>query len=271
MAQVELLKLDESNYYSTQANIDYVSVSQVHDFMFCEFYGYMKALGKYVEEKTKPMLQGGYVDAYFSDRLEQFKQENPQIFKKDGTLLKDFEKANECIDTINNDAFFKGELKGQKQKILTGFIGDVPFKGALDFVDDEDITDLKCVASIKEKVWDNRLHKFVNFIIARRYDLQGGAYQELERQDTGIKKNFRLACVSKEENPDKAIIKLPQEMLDNALNELVDYVPRIDMIKKGLIAPKPCGNCPCCRKFNVLNRVVDYDELFGKEENDYDN
>ena len=263
----ELLELTEDNYYSQQANIDYMSVSQLHDFMFCEFYGYMKALGLYVEEKTKPMLVGGYVDAYFSDRLERYKVENPNIYKKDGTLLKDFEKAEECIETINSDDFFKGELKGEKQKIITGYIANVPFKGALDFVDDTDITDLKCVASIKEKVWNDGLHKFVNFILARRYDLQGAVYQELERQDVGYQKGFRLACVSKEEQPDKAIIQIPQEMLDSALLEVMELAPRYDLIKKGLVAPNHCGNCPCCRKYNKLNRVMTYDELFGEQDN----
>ena len=264
----ELLELTQDNYYSTQANIDYLSVSQIHDFQKCEFYGMMKALGLYIEEKTKPMLVGGYVDAYFSDRLDQYKQENPSIYKKDGTLLKDFEKAQECIETIESDDFFKSQLQGEKQKIITGVIGGVPFKGALDFVDNTDITDLKCVASIREKVWNDDLHKFVNFILARRYDIQGGVYQELERQNSGIQKGFRLACVSKEENPDKAIIQLPQEMLDSALQEVIEIAPRIDLIKKGLVPPNHCGNCPCCRKYNKLNRVMTYDELFGEKNND---
>ena len=264
----ELLKLTEDNYYSQQANIDYMSVSQMHDFQKCEFYGYMKALGLYVEEKTKPMLVGGYVDAYFSDRLNKYKEENPSIYKKDGTLLKDFEKAEECIKTIESDDFFMSQLTGEKQEILTGEIGGVMFKGALDFDDIDNITDLKCVASIKEKVWNDDLHKFVNFIIARRYDMQGGVYQELARQKYGYLKGFRLACVSKEENPDKAIIQLPQEMLDSALKEVVELAPRYDLIKKGLVEPTHCGNCPCCRQYNKLDRVLTYDELFGEQDND---
>ena len=261
----DLLELTLDNYYSPQANIDYFSVSQLKDFVKCELYAMAKINGEYIEEKTKPMLVGGYVDAHFSDRLDQYKQENPSIYKKDGTLLKDFEKAEECIATIESDDFFKKELKGEKQKIITGFIAGVPFKCALDFVDSEDITDLKCIASIRELAWNEELRKFTNFIINYHYDWQGAIYQEIERQRVGYQKGFRLACVSKEENPDKAIIKLPQTMLNKALEQIIELVPHYDLVKKGLIAPQGCGNCPVCRKYNKLNRVVDYAELFPTE------
>lgn len=262
----KLLELNLDNYYSLQANIDYMSVSQFKDFLKCELYGREKALGRYVEEKTKPMQVGGYVDAYFSGRLEQYKLDNPNIYKKDGTLLKDFEKAEECIATINDDPFFLSQLVGERQNILIGEIGGVPFKGALDFETEDDITDLKCIASIREETWDNDIKKYVNFIVAYKYDIQGGVYQELVRQNRHKRKDFRLACVSKEDNPDKAIIKLPQNMLDSALELVEKLAPRYDLIKKGLVEPTMCGNCPVCRKYKRLSRVVDYNELFGGNE-----
>ena len=260
-----LLELNQENYYSKQANIDYISVSQFKDFLKCEKYGLAKCLGEYVEEKTKPMLVGGYVDAYFSNRLKEYQEENPSIYKKDGSLLKDFVKAEECIDTIENDDFFKAELKGESQRIDTGIINGVPFKGALDFVDDDDITDLKCIASIMEKTWSDEYKKYVDFIKAYKYDIQGAVYQELERQRTNKLKGFRLACVSKEEVPDKAIIKLPQDMLDSALQLVKDLAPRYQAIKLGLIEPNGCGVCPVCRASKRLSRVMGYNELFGEE------
>ena len=189
-------KLDLSNYYSQQANMEYMSVSTFKDFMKCEKYALAKIKGEYVEEKSKALLVGGYVDAYFSNRLEQFKEENPQIFKKDGTLLKDFEKANEVIQVIENDDFFKNHIKGDTQVILTGEIAGVKFKGALDFLN-ERIVDLKCVASIREPVWVVRDGKNVktDFIDAYGYDLQGAVYQELVRQQYGLELPFDIACV----------------------------------------------------------------------------
>lgn len=259
-------KLNLDNYYSQESNMAYMSASSFKDFLKCEVYGLAKALGEYVEEKTKPMLVGGYVDAYFSNRLEQYKEENPSIYKKDGTLLKDFVKAEECIEVINNDKFFKSELKGVSQQIDTGEINGVPFKGALDFVDDDDITDLKCVASIVELTWSDDYHKYVDFIRAYRYDIQGAIYQYLEEQRTNKKKKFRLACVSKEDSPDKAIIELPQDMLDSALQLVKDKAPRYQAIKMGLIEPIGCGNCPVCRARKRLSRVMNYNELFNQGE-----
>lgn len=258
-------KLDLSNYYSQQANMEYMSVSTFKDFMKCEKYALAKIKGEYVEEKSKALLVGGYVDAYFSNRLEQFKEENPQIFKKDGTLLKDFEKANEVIQVIENDDFFKNHIKGDTQVILTGEIAGVKFKGALDFLN-ERIVDLKCVASIREPVWVVRDGKNVktDFIDAYGYDLQGAVYQELVRQQYGLELPFDIACVSKEEEPDKAIINIENEYLARQLELVKELAPRYDQIKKGLIEPNGCGNCPVCRKLNRLNRVLSYKEMRGE-------
>lgn len=268
----ELLKLTQDNYYSTQANMDYMSVSQLKDFLKCPRYALAKISGEYVEQKTDALLVGGYVDAHFSDRLEQYIENTPELLdkrQKEKVVRKAIVvQAQDCINTAQNDDFFVSELKGEKQKIITGVINNVDFKGALDFVDDDDITDLKCVASIKELSWNDKLHKYTNFIVNNEYDLQGAIYQELERQRVGKKKKFRIAGISKEENPDKAIIELPQSMLDNALASVYDLIPQFDLMKRGLLEPTGCGNCPVCRKYNRLNRVVSYEEMFSKGENE---
>lgn len=259
------MELDLSNYYSQEANKEYMSVSQFKDFLKCERYALAKLNGEYEEEKSKAMLFGGYVDAYFSNRLDQFKEENPQIFKKDGTLLKDFEKANEVIKTIEDDPLLLERTKGKKQLILTGEINGVPFKGALDFIA-ERITDLKVVASINEKTWVNDNGKNVqkDFIDAYGYITQGAVYQELVKQFLGEIKPFDIMAISKEEEPDKALINIGQEFLDKALQEVKDLAPRYQAIKKGLIEPNGCGNCPVCRKFKKLTGVVSYKDFKGE-------
>jgi len=260
------MELNLSNYYSQEANMEYMSVSSFKDFKKCELYGLKKALGEYVEKKTPAMLVGGYVDAYFSNRLDQFKEENPQIFKKDGTLLKEFDKANEVIKTIENDPLLLERTKGKKQLILTGEINGVPFKGALDFIA-ERITDLKVVASINERTWvnDNGRNVQKDFIDAYGYITQGAVYQELVKQWLGEIKPFDIMAISKEEEPDKEIINIGQEFLDKALQEVKDLAPRYQAIKKGLIEPVGCGNCPVCRKYKRLERVVSYKDYFKGE------
>ena len=192
----ELLKLNLDNYYSKQANIDYMSVSQLKDFIFCPRYALAKIFGEYVEPKTEPLLIGGYVDGYYSDRLEQYIENTPDLLdkrKKEKCVRQGIvDQAQDCINAIENDTFFKSELKGIKQEILTGVINGVDFKGALDFDDEDDITDLKCVASIRELSWNDKLRKKTNFIINNEYDLQGAIYQELARQKYNKRKAFRM-------------------------------------------------------------------------------
>lgn len=266
------MELTLDNYYSQEANMEYMSVSSYKDFERCERYALAKLCGEYVEEKSKALLVGGYVDAHFSNRLEEYKVENPQIYKKDGTLLKDFEKANEVINVAESDPFFMEQLKGDKQVILTGIIGGVKWKGAIDFLDN-DITDLKVVASIYEPVWVERNGRNVktNFIDAYGYDIQGAVYQELVRQRFGEIKNFNIAALSKEDIPDKAIINIDNDILAKRLKEVSEKVEHYDLVKKGIVPPTGCGNCPVCRKLKMLTRVENYKELFNIGEEDETN
>lgn len=259
------MELTHENYYSKEANLEYMSVSQYKDFKRCELYGLKKALGEYVEPKSTALLVGGYADSHFAGTLEKYKEENPQIFKKDGTLKSDYEKANECINVAENDEFFMSKLQGEKQVILTGVIGGVKTKGCLDFLN-KDIVDLKLVASIRELAWNDKKHKKVDFIENYEYDTQGAVYQELVRQVLKVHKPFDIAALSKEDEPDKAIIRIEDDILQEKLNEFIELAPRYDAIKKGLVDPIGCGNCPVCRKYNKLNRVLSYKEMFNKEE-----
>ena len=262
------MELTHENYYSIEANMEYMSVSQFKDFQRCELYGLKKATGEYVETKTPALLQGGYMDAHFSNRMEEYKNENPQIFKKDGTLLQTYIKVEECIKVAEDDEFFMEHIKGKTQVIVTGIINGVKWKGCYDFLNTR-IIDMKLVASIRETVWKYdpimKRNYQTDFISAYGYDTQGAVYQELGRQTFGKKLPFEIAAISKEEQPDKAIIEIDQEYLDKALEEVKELTVRYDMIKKGLIEPNRCGCCPVCRKYNRLDRVVSYKELFNKE------
>lgn len=268
------MELNEKNYYSVEANMEYMSVSEYKDFAKCEFYGLMKAKGEWVEKKSPALLQGGYIDAHFSNRLENYKLENPDLFKKDGTLLQKYEDVNTYIKVAEEDEFFMGHINNGKTKtqfIATGTIKGVKWKGCFDFLNTR-IIDLKLVASIRELVWKydpltNRNYQ-TNFISAYGYVEQGCIYQELGRQMLGVKLPFDIAAISKEEEPDKAIINIDDDILAEKLEEVSERAIRYDLIKKGIIEPTKCGNCPCCRKYNKLNRVIGYRELFniGEEE-----
>ena len=260
------MELTLDNYYSVEANMEYMSVSQFKDFMKCELYGLMKAKGEYVEEKSTALLVGGYIDSYFSKRLEQFKEENPQIFKKDGTLKSDYEKANQAIKVIEDDTFFMEHIKGSTQVIITGEICGVKWKACYDFLNDR-IVDLKFVASIVDLVWKydpiTKRNYQTNFIEAYGYDIQGAVYKELGRQRLKMDLPFDIAAVSKEDECDKAIINIDDDILAQKLELVKSLTERYDLIKKGVIQPTMCGMCPVCRKYKRLHSVVSYKEMYG--------
>ena len=262
-------RLTNENYFSPEMNMAYMSASQFKDFLECEKHALAKIKGEYVEEKSKALLVGSYVDAYFSNEMDKFKEENPQIFKKDGTLLKDFEKANEIIAAIEQDEMMMKYLSGKHQVVMTGDIGGVEFKIKVDSLLPNAIVDQKIMSSITELVWryneETKRNEQVDFVQAYGYDIQGAIYQEIVRQNIGHRLPFILAPTTKEECPDKALIQIEQEYLDKALKLVEELAPRYALIKQGLIEPNGCGKCPTCRKEKKCTEVLSYKALFGKE------
>jgi site-specific DNA-cytosine methylase len=87
------LKLTDANYYSPEANWAYMSTSQFKSFRKCEAAALAELRGEWNRPSSTALLVGSYVDAYFSGEMEQFKAAHPEMYKKDGALKADFEKA----------------------------------------------------------------------------------------------------------------------------------------------------------------------------------
>ena len=154
------MELSAENYYSQEANLEYMSVSQFKDFagtygkMQCEFYGMEKLAGRWEDEETTALLVGSYVDAYFEGSLEKFKKEHPALFKKDGGLKADYVKADEIIARIERDEYFMRCMSGQKQVIMTGEMFGTTWKIKMDsYLPGSAIVDLKVMASITDLKW----------------------------------------------------------------------------------------------------------------------
>ena len=260
-------KLTNENYFSQENNKTYMSCSQFKDFMKCEKEALAKVNGELVEEKTDALLFGGYVDAYFSNELDQFKLDNPEMFNtKTGELKAPFKRIDEVIAAIENDQMLMKYLNGEKQVIMTGEISGVPFKIKIDaYHPDKLIVDQKIIKDL-DLSWVEREGKNIktDFIDAYGYDIQGAIYQEIVRQNTGKTLPFVLAITTKEENPDKALIEIDQEYLDRALELVKELAPRYQAIKNGEIAPVGCNHCATCRKGKMVESVVSYKVYFNK-------
>ena len=57
--------LNNENYYSPEANQEYMSVSQYKAFMNCEAAAMASISGRYERPTTRALLVGSFVDRYF--------------------------------------------------------------------------------------------------------------------------------------------------------------------------------------------------------------
>ncbi len=261
------MQLTAENYYSREANREYMSVSQFKDFfgtygrLGCEFTALEKLEERWQDEKSTALMVGSYVDAYFEGTLKKFKTENPTLFKKDWALKAEYVKADEIIARIERDEYFMKYMSGQKQVIMTGELFGAKWKIKIDsYIPDVAIVDLKVMSSITELKWVKDLG-YLDFVRYWGYDIQGAVYQEIVRQNTGKKLPFYIAGATKEKEPDIRIIHVTDNYLQEALSVVEANTPRILGLKSGELVPDRCELCDCCRHTRVLTRPISIMDL----------
>lgn len=256
--------LTAENYYSQEANREYMSVSQFKDYVGsygrvgCEEAAIAKMTGKFQEEKTTALLVGSYVDAYFEgpESLERFKNENAQIFTKSGGLKAEYRRADDIIARCEQDPFFAMCMSGEKQVIMTGVVFGVPWKIKMDsYHPGKVIVDLKIVESITKPKWVRDIG-YLDFIRYWGYDLQGAIYQEVVYQNTGERLPFYIAAATKEPVTDIEVINVQNNYLKEAMGFVEYHLPHVMDVKEGRTKPERCGVCDYCRKTKVLNGPI---------------
>lgn len=254
------MKLTAKNYFSRKANLEYMSVSQFKSFGKCQASTLAELKGKYKREKSTALLVGSYVDSYFEGTLDSFKKENPELFKKDGTLKADYIQAEQIIKRVEKDKLFMKYMSGQKQVIMTGNINGVAVKIKIDVLHPDKIVDLKIMADFKEhKTEDGQWLPWFEFW---GYDLQGAVYQEVYRQNTGDRLPFYLAAATKEKATDLDIVHLPQKYLDYAMENVKRDIEYYDGIKRGIFVPERCEKCEYCKNTKRLTEPTEADEYY---------
>ena len=256
-----MLKLNNDNYYSQEASIDYFSNSQLKDFCKCEAFALAKIRGEWTEEPTKARLIGSYVDSYFEGTLDNFKERYAdKVFNKKGELYADYKLAEKLISVIEPDEIFMLCLSGKKQVIMTGTILDIPFKIKMDsYIEHNAIVDLKCVKEIRDVIYKNSGR--ISFIENNGYDTQLAIYQEIVRQNTGEVLDCVIAAVDKLEYPDKECILIPNDQLAFQLQLVKEKLPHFAAVKNGEIEPHRCGKCDYCRATKKIERLILPQEL----------
>ena len=250
------MKLTKRNYYSRKANQEYMSVSQFKRFMECEAATMAELTGKWVRKKSVSLLIGSFVDAYFDGTLSKFTAENPEIYTKSGELKSEYKHAQYIISRIETDPIFAKYMAGKKQVIVTGEIDGIPWKGKIDsYHTGKAIVDLKVMKDFAP-VYKAEMGR-LNFVEAWGYDIQGAVYQALE----GNHLPFYIAAVTKEPEPDKAVIHIPQDVMDSAMEVIKANMHRFYDLKRGLGEPIRCEKCDYCKHTKMLDHVTELEEL----------
>ena len=256
------MRLTEENYYSKEANLEYMSVSQFKDFVgtygkrACEFEAMEKLFGRWNPPPTTPLLVGSYVDSYVEGTLDSFMERHPEVFTREGELKAPFRKAEEIIARIERDKYFMKYLSGKKQVIMTANIFGCDWKIKMDsYLPGVAIVDLKVMASITDNKWVKDIG-YLDFVRYWGYDIQGSVYQKVVELNTGKKLPFYIAAATKENEPDIRIIHITQNYLDEALALVEANIKRVLEVKNGEALPDRCDACDCCKHNRVLKAPI---------------
>ncbi len=254
--------LDKDNYFSPEMQRQYMGVSQFKAFEVCEAAALAEIGGTYEREQTPALLVGSYVDAWFEGTLNRFREDHPELFKRDGSLKAEYGVAQRVIDRVRRDSLFMGYMAGTKQVVMTGSIEGVPIKIKVDSLLPDKIVDGKVMRNF-EPVYKPGMGRLI-WPEAWGYDIQGAVYQEIVRQNTGDRLPFYLAAATKEPEPNIEIVHISQPYLDAAMDRVRESIQRYDAIKAGAIDPLGCGHCRYCRGKKILHAPIEMEDLFDE-------
>jgi hypothetical protein len=208
--------LTDDNYYSVEADREFLSCSQYQGFMECEAKQLAKLQGRWTDKPSKAFLVGNFFRSYFEspeahakfcrDNIEEIYtsasvkkyyalEEQKAIIKATGgeadtvsedvlVLLNDYKIAEKMIDAVMKDEFmcYFVKLPGENEKIVQGDIFGVPWRGKLDkYIPNENfIIDYKTVANIWETSYNPVTKQRETFVEHYGYIFRAAVYSLLE-------------------------------------------------------------------------------------------
>lgn len=282
------MRLNNKNYYSKTANIEYFSVSQFKQFKKCEAMALAELKGEYERPKSKALLLGSFVDEMLTgtkkSKISFIVENRAEIFQKSSkiskytndelvVLLNDYSldifntdnkpyaeivQALETVEKIKKQPLMKKHFNSKHQTIMTGEIAGVPFKIKMDnYKPNEFISDGKYMASLRSPNLFEPMVKYWG------YDIQGAVYQEIVYQNTGKRLPFYLDIATKETPSHLAVAEIKQYDLDEALDTVKALAPHYQAIKNGEIEPERCEEYDCnyCTETHIITEPIDSNYL----------
>lgn len=263
---------DDCDYYSNEANWQFMSVSQLKDYMHCEAQAQAKLEEKWqpAEDKTA-LLVGNYVHSYFESKKShqsfiEDHQEELYTKRKPIKLYKDFEVADRMIDRIKQDDFFKYLWQGEHEVPVTGELFGTLWKGKIDLLNVEKgyFVDLKTTAILDKRFWNDRYYSYVSFVEHYGYAIQIAIYERLLEMQYGKPFTGYIYAVTKQDVPDIAAIEIEDYLKEFELSEVERVIDHILAVKAGKEDPEMCGKCEFCREYKRLDKFITPEALIGR-------
>lgn len=258
------MELSTENYFSQEADLEYMSVSQFKSFKNCQAKTMALLNNDTSAEEKEAFLQGKLFETLIAGDIDLFMMQHPEMiaskgatkgelkvaFKKVLTSANKIKQQNFIMDIINNC---------EKQIIMTGEINGVKVKCCADLLNPKtgDIYDLKCMANFNEN-WDKENKCYMPWYYYYGYVLQMAIYQEIAKQNYGKIFETHLIAATKEDVPDIQAIHFDNSILKIELEEFSNNIIYYDKVKKGLEIAKPCGHCNYCKS---IKKITGFEEV----------
>jgi len=206
------MKLNHANYYSAEADREYMSNSQLKGWLECPRRQWAKLNGQWDDEEPMAFLVGKYVDQWLltPGTATEFCDANKDaLFTKAGKPRAEIELADRMVARAERDDLFMGSLAGETQKLITWEMLGIKWRALIDVVDPDRgiLCDLKTVRDFDEQ-WDPVRKMKLPFYERYGYWQQLAIYREAYRAEFGKHPELVvIAAVSKQWHPRLKVIQ----------------------------------------------------------------
>jgi hypothetical protein len=256
------MELTIENYYTPEADMEYMSVSQYKRWLQCPAAAFAQYVtGTYKPETSDAMLAGSYFHGLFDGSAETFLRDNPELLTAKGLKTAIIKTLDDIFARVKLDAFFMNAVTGQHEEIYTAELFGIMWKCRVDVVnfDRGFFTDIKTVKDFA-LVWNDEKRIKQEFYIASGYDLQLAIYQKIIEKCTGHKLEPYIAAVTKEKTPDYDVIEFTGAEIDQHFDLLIGSIAGVIGVIKDIKArtfqPVRCEKCDYCKATKQLKHTT---------------
>lgn len=256
------MKLTTENYYSAEADKEYMSVSQYKRWTTCPAAAYAQYIGEtWKPETTDALLHGSYFHGLFDGSAAVFLADHPELLTAKGLKTAPIKALDAIFDRVSQDAFFMNAVTGQHEEIYTAELFGIQWKCRVDVVNFDRMffSDVKTCRSF-EPIWNDELRVKQPFYLAYSYDLQLAIYQELIRIATGHKLEAYIPAVTKESVPDYEVFDFNSDDMEThfvgILNGVKYGIEAIETMKAGAVELRRCERCDYCKTTKRLTATT---------------